>query len=138
MQAHSNFAPESRVGGNPPIPKRGGNAPAQTHIPAMPGWKSDIGRCLDVLVERNLPDVRKAVRGNSPWCGVEGMGWFLSSHGFTRYVKVTFPQGTVLKPVPPDAGKDRDACWISLHEGDFNEEQLAKWIRAGGRPDRMG
>ena len=32
----------------------------------MPGWKSDVGRRLDELIERNVPDTRKAVRWTRP------------------------------------------------------------------------
>lgn len=40
---------------------------------------------LGALDERSVPGVRKAVRWNSPFYGVEGQGWFLSFHCFTRY-----------------------------------------------------
>lgn len=53
-------------GGNPQIAKADGDAPVQAYIDAMPGWKSDIGRHLDALIVRNVPNVRKAVRWNSP------------------------------------------------------------------------
>ena len=62
----------------------------QAYIAAMPGWKSDFGRHLDALIVGAVPDVRKAVRWNSPFYGVDGRGWFLSFHVFTRYAKVTF------------------------------------------------
>lgn len=116
-------------GGNPQIPKADGNTPVQAYIAAMPGWKSDIGRRLDALIESNVPNVRKAVRWNSPWYGVAGRGWFLSYHVFTRYVKVTFLQGASLQPVPPGSGKDPDARWIDIYEGWFDEAQMADWIR---------
>ena len=77
-------------GGNPQIAKADGDAPVQAYIAAMPGWKSDLGRRLDDLIVRTVPDVRKAVRWNSPFYRIEGHGWFLSYHVFTRYVKVTF------------------------------------------------
>ena len=52
--------------GNPQIAKADGDAPVQAYIAAMPGWKSDLGRRLDDLIVRTVPDVRKAVRWNSP------------------------------------------------------------------------
>ena len=88
-------------GGNPQIAKADGDAPVQAYIAAMPGWKRDIGKRLDALIVRNVPNVRKAVKWNSPFYGIEGQGWFLSFHVFTRYVKVTFFRGTSLRPVPP-------------------------------------
>jgi hypothetical protein len=64
------------AGGNPQIARGDGDAPVQAYIAAMPGWKRDVGRRLDELVAREVPDVHKAVRWNSPFYGVEGMGWF--------------------------------------------------------------
>ena len=77
-------------GGNPQITKADGDAPVQAYIAAMPGWKRDIGRQLDALIVREVPNVRKAVKWNSPFYGIEGQGWFLALHVFTEYVKVTF------------------------------------------------
>ncbi len=116
-------------GGNPQIAKADGDAPVQAYIAAMPGWKSDVGRRLDELIVRTVPDVRKCVRWNSPFYGVEGRGWFLNVHVFTRYVKVTFFQGASLRPVPPGAGKDRDARWVDVHEGELDEAQMAAWVQ---------
>ena len=116
-------------GGNPQIAKADGDAPVQAYIAAMPEWKSDLGRRLDELIEREVPGVRKAVRWNSPWYGVEGMGWFVSYHVFTRYVKVTFLNGSSLDPVPPGGGKDPDARWVNIGEDELDEEQMAEWVR---------
>jgi hypothetical protein len=117
-------------GGNPQIPKGDGDAPVQTYIAAMPGWKSDVGRRLDELVVRTVPNVRKAVKWNSPFYGVEGQGWFLAFHVFTRYVKVTFFMGQSLDPVPPGASKDKNARYLDIHEHDtLDEKQLKKWIK---------
>ncbi len=116
-------------GGNPQIAKADGDAPVQAYIAAMPEWKSDVGRRLDDLIVRTVPNVRKAVRWNSPWYGVEGQGWFLSYHVFTRYVKVTFLNGVSLRPEPPGSGKDPDARWVDIHEDELDEEQMAEWVR---------
>ncbi len=120
--------PALLAGGNPQIPKADGDAPVQAYIAAMPGWKSDVGRRLDTLIVRTVPGVRKAVKWNSPLYGIEGQGWFLSFHTFTNYVKVTFFQGTSLRPVPP-GGKAKEARWIDIHENDLDEAQMAPWIR---------
>ena len=116
-------------GGNPQIAKADGDAPVQAYIAAMPGWKRDIGRRLDELIGRTVPGVRKAVRWNSPFYGIEGQGWFLSYHVFTRYVKVTFFQGASLRPIPPGAGKDENSRWIDIYEDRLDEEQLMTWVR---------
>jgi hypothetical protein len=120
--------PALLAGGNPQIAKADGDAPVQAYIAAMPGWKRDVGHRLDALVVRNVPNVRKAVRWNSPFYGIEGQGWFLAFHVFTRYVKVTFFRGTSLRPVPP-GGTGKDARWIDIHEDDLDEAQMAAWIR---------
>ena len=116
-------------GGNPQIAKADGDAPVQAYIAAMPEWKSDVGRRLDDLIERAVPNVRKAVRWNSPWYGVEGEGWFVSYHVFTRYVKVTFLNGASLDPVPPGSGKDPDARWVDIYEDELDEDQMTEWMR---------
>ena len=115
-------------GGNPQIAQADGDAPVQAYIEAMSGWKSDIGHHLDALIARNIPNVCKAVRWNSPFYGMEGQGWFLSYHVFNRYVKVTFFQGASLQPVSPGVGKDKDSRWIDIYEDGFDEKQLAEWI----------
>ena len=117
------------AGGNPQIAKGDGDAPVQAYIAAMPGWKSEVGRRLDELVVRIVPGVRKAVRWNSPFYGVEGEGWFLSTHVLTRCVRVTFFNGATLRPMPPGSGKDRDARWLDIREGELDEERLVDWIR---------
>lgn len=119
-------------GGNPQIAKADGNAPVQEYIRAMPEWKQDLGLRLDKLVEKHVPRVCKAVRWNSPFYGVEGKGWFMSFHVFTRYVKVTFFNGVSLDP-PPPGGKDPEARWVDIHEDDFDEQQIAKWIEQSSR-----
>jgi hypothetical protein len=117
-------------GGNPQIAKGDGDAPVQAYVTAMPGWKRDIGRRLDALVERTVSGVLKAVRWNSPFYGVEGKGWFLSFHCFTRYVKVTFFCGASLSPLPPVASKHTGVRYLHIHEGDqLDETLLASWIR---------
>jgi hypothetical protein len=117
-------------GGNPQIAKGDGDAPVQAYIAAMPGWKSDLGKRLDALIVRNVPKVRKAVKWNSPFYGIEGKGWFLSFHVFTRYVKVGFFRGAALRPVPPGASKDKNLRYLDIHEDDeLDEAQMANWVK---------
>ena len=118
-------------GGNPQIAKGDGDAPVQAYIAAMPGWKRDLGRRLDAIIVRSVPHVRKAVKWNSPFYGIEGQGWFLSFHVFTLYVKVTFFVGTSLRPIPSGGTpKSKDARWIDIHEDDpLDEAQLATWVK---------
>jgi hypothetical protein len=117
-------------GGNPQIAKADGDAPVQAYIAAMPGWKRDVGKRLDALIVRTVPNVCKAVKWNSPFYGIEGQGWFLGLHTFTRYVKVAFFRGTSLRPVPPGASKSKDTRYIDIHEGDgLDEAQMAAWVK---------
>jgi hypothetical protein len=117
-------------GGNPRIAKADGDAPVQAYIAAMPGWKRDLGKRLDALIVRNVPNVRKAVKWNSPFYGIEGQGWFLSFHVFTHYVKVAFFRGTSLRPVPPGPSKDENTRYVDIREGDeLDEAQMATWVK---------
>lgn len=134
----SDPAPEPKLlaGGNPQIPKGDGDAPVQAYIAAMPGWKHDVGRHLDTLITRLVPHVRKAVRWNTPFYGVDGQGWFLSYHCFTKYVKVTFHRGTSLDPLPPGTSKHPHVRYLDIREDDpLDETHLADWItQAANQP----
>ena len=131
MSGKNEKAPVLLAGGNPQIAKAEGDAPVQAYIAAMPGWKSGLGRKLDSLVTANVPNVRKAVKWNSPFYGVEGKGWFLSFHVFTHYVKVTFFNGASLRPLPPGGTeKSKEARWIDIKEDEpLDEAQFADWVR---------
>jgi len=122
--------PKLLAGGNPQIGKADGDAPVQAYIAAMPGWKQDLGRRLDALVVRTVPDVRKAVRWNSPFYGMEGRGWFLGLHCMTKYIKLAFFRGASLSPVPPGESKQKDVRYLDIYEDDrLNEDLLASWVR---------
>ena len=126
--------PRLLSGGNPQIAKAEGNAPVQAYIAAMPDGKREVGRRLDAIVTRTVPGVRKAVKWNSPFYGVEGRGWFLSFHCFSRYVKVGFFRGASLKPLPPGASKQKDVRYLDIHvEDELDEAQLAKWVKQASR-----
>ena len=117
-------------GGNPQIAKADGDAPVQAYIAAMPGWKRDAGRRLDALIVRNAPGVRKAVKWNSPFYGIEGRGWFLSVHCFTHFVRVGFFRGASLRPMPPGASKIKGTRYLDIREADeFDDAQLASWVK---------
>jgi hypothetical protein len=122
--------PKLLSGGNPQIAKADGDAPVRAYIAAMPGWKRRVGRRLDALVARTVPGVRKAVRWNTPFYGVEGRGWFLAFHCITRYVKVTFFQGASLRPAPPVESKVKNVRYFHVHESDeIDEDLVTSWIR---------
>jgi hypothetical protein len=128
-QSRKGAKPALLAGGNPQIAKDG-DAPVQAYIAAMPGWKRDVGRRLDALIVRTVPGVRKAVKWNSPFYGIEGQGWFLSYHCFTRYIKVTFFRGTSLRPLPSGESKHKEVRYLDIHEDDqLDEAQLAAWVK---------
>jgi hypothetical protein len=121
--------------GNPQIAKGYGDAPVQAYIEAMPGWKLDVGRRLDALIVRTVPRVRKAVKWNSPFYGVEDQdhGWFLNFHCFTNYVKVAFFRGTSLRPVPPGESKHNEVRYLDIHQDQLDEAQFAAWVKQASK-----
>jgi hypothetical protein len=117
-------------GGNPRIAKAEGDAPVQAYVAAMPGWKREVGRRIDALIVGTVPGVRKAVKWNSPFYGLEGQGWFLSFHCFTKYIKVTFFRGRPLRPLPPGESKHKEVRHLDIHEHDqLDETQMANWVK---------
>jgi hypothetical protein len=119
-------------GGNPQIAKADGDAPVQAYIAAMPGWKHDVGCALDALIVRTVPNVRKAVRWNTPFYGVADVdaGWFLGFHCLTRAVKIAFFRGTSLSPLPPGGtAKSGEVRYVDVGEtGIADEAQLVRWV----------
>jgi hypothetical protein len=129
-QSGKRAKPALLAGGNPQIAKAEGDAPVRAYIAAMPGWKRDVGRRLDTLIVRTVPGVRKAVKWNSPFYGVEGQGWFLNFHCFTNYVKVAFFRGKSLRPLPPGESKHKEVRYLDIHEHDhLDETQLVAWVK---------
>jgi hypothetical protein len=123
-------------GGNPRIAKADGDAPVQAYLTALSGWKRTLALRLDAIIVRTIPNVRKAVKWNSPLYGLEGQGWFLGLHTLTSYLKVAFFRGASLVPVPPGKSKSDDTRYVDLREGDeLDEAQLAAWVKqAAGLP----
>ncbi|ALS98263.1 DUF1801 domain-containing protein [Lacimicrobium alkaliphilum] len=128
-QDKPNSQPVLLSGGNPQIAKADGDQPVQTYIAAMPGWKADAGRRLDSLIVSHVPRVRKAVRWNTPFYGIEGKGWFLAFHCLTKYIKVAFLNGASLQPMPPVESKDQNTRYFHIYEDEpFDEVLLSDWI----------
>ncbi len=126
--------PKLLSGGNPQIAKAYGDEPVQAYIAAMPGWKRDLGKRLDALIVRAVPDVRKAVKWNSPFYGVEDGVWFLSFHVFAKYVKLAFFRGASLRPLPPGPSKQKDVRYLDIREDDqLDERQFTAWVKQASR-----
>jgi hypothetical protein len=136
-RAFRSGSPKLLAGGNPQIPKGERDGPVQDYIAAMPDWKGDVGRRVDELVSATLPEVRKAVKWNSPLYGAGEPGhWFLGVHCFNNYVKVTFFEGAALDPQPPEESKGENVRSLNVGEEDeIDAEQFTAWVRqAVARP----
>lgn len=121
-------------GGNPRIAKGYGDGHVQKYIAAMPGWKSEVGKRLDRLIVKAVPDVEKAVKWNSPLYGLEKGIWFLGFHCLTRYVKVAFFRGMALDPEPPGSSTQNDVRYLDIHEGDtLDEGRFVDWVIQASR-----
>jgi hypothetical protein len=128
--ANEKLKPVLLSGDNPQIPKGEGDAPVQAYINAIPGWKQDVARYLDKLIVKSVPAVKKAVKWNSPFYGMEGRGWFLNFHCYTKYIKVAFFNGVSLDPMPPGESKDEKVRYLDIRENHMpDEDQLSSWIR---------
>ncbi|MFN9038573.1 MAG: DUF1801 domain-containing protein [Planctomyces sp.] len=126
--------PRLLAGGNPQMAKGDGDAVVQQWIAAMPGWKQDVGRRLDALIVSAVPDVRKAVRWNTPFYGLVGNGWFMAFHCLTKYVKVAIFQGTSLNPVPPVSSKQLNVRYVHLTETEaIDWQQIGDWVLQASR-----
>ncbi len=127
-------SPKLLSGGNPQIAKADGDEPVQAYIAAMPNWKREVGQQIDALIVRELPQVKKAVRWNTPFYGIEGRGWFLAFHCFAKYIKVSFLRGRALQPMPPVESKDPNARYLHLFESDhLDEKQFSAWLKQAAK-----
>jgi hypothetical protein len=126
--------PKLLSGGNPQIAKGDGDAPVKAYIDAIPGWKRGVAQRVDAIIVRAIPKVRKAVKWNSPFYGVEGKGWFLGMHCFNKYLKLAFFKGASLSPLPPGESKQKEVRYLDIHEDDkFDEAQFAKWVKQASK-----
>ncbi len=130
-------------GDNPQIAKGYGDASVQQYLAAIPGWKRITAQRIDALIARAVPNVRKAVKWNSPLYAAPSAPeseWFLSMHCFAKYVKVAFFRGTSLQPMPPGESKQPQVRYLDISEDDsinsgstFNDKQFITWVKAASR-----
>lgn len=126
--------PKLLSGGNPQIAKGYGDAPVKAYIAAVPAdWRRDVCKRLDAIISKTVPGVKKAVKWNSPFYGVEDDLWFASFHVFARYVKVTFFKGASLKPPPEGKSKYPAVRYYDIHEDELDEKQFAAWVKQASK-----
>lgn len=117
-------------GGNPQVAKGYGEAPVQAYLQAIPDWKREVAVRLDALITRTFPKVQKAVKWNTPMYGTDEKSFFMGFHMITKYVKVAFFHGALLKPMPPDASTQKKVRYLHIHEHDkLNEKQFIAWVK---------
>ena len=98
----------------------------------MPGWKREVGRRLDALIVRTVPGVRKAVKWNSPFYGVEGQeeagsSAFIASRTTSKWLSSAARRCVHF---PPAMSKQKDVRYLDIHEDDqLDEAQLAAWVK---------
>lgn len=44
-------------------------------------------------------------------------------------MQVAFFRGTSLRPMPPGPSKSEGTRYFNIHEGEFEEAQLATWVK---------
>lgn len=121
-------------GGNPQIAKGHGDGPVQNYINAMPAWKQAVGRRLDQLIMKAEPKVKKAVKWNTPFYGLDGETWFLGFHCLTKYVKVAFMMGAHMDPQPPGTSKQKNVRYLDIYEDEpFDEKQFIIWVKQAAK-----
>lgn len=133
FKPHKSTKPKLLSGGNPQIAKGYGDAPVKAYIAAIPGWKQEVAKRIDALIVKAVPGVKKAVKWNSPFYGVEEGLWFASFRCFTNYVKVTFFKGTSLKPVPAGTSKHKTVRYCDIRKGEFDEKQFVSWVKQASK-----
>jgi hypothetical protein len=126
--------PKLLSGGNPQIAKGEGDAPVQAYLAAIPGWKRTVGKRIDALIVRAVPRVRKAIKWNSPFYGVEEKIWFISFHCYAKYVKVAFFRGASLKPMPPDTSTQPEVRYLNVYEDTpLDDVQFSDWVKQASK-----
>jgi hypothetical protein len=105
-----------------------GDAAVRAYIAALPAWKKAVAARIDAIIVREVPAVRRALKWNMPFYGVEGQGWFLRFAAFSKHVNLRFFRGTSLTPVPPVGERDRRGLHIK-EDDDVDEDQFAAWVR---------
>lgn len=77
-----------------------------------------------------MPNLVKAVKWNTPFYGLDNQHWFVSFHCLTKYVKVAFPAGTELDPVPPGTSKQPRVRYLDIYEDAlFDAQQFTSWVK---------
>lgn len=119
----------ARTGGAARPDKGEGEPAVRALFAAMPAWQRGVAQRIDAVVRREVPGAVRAVKWGAAFYGKPGGGWFASTKGFRKVVKLTFFQGASLKPVPP-VGEHERGRGLAVAEGEaVDEAQVAGWVR---------
>lgn len=121
-------------GGNPQIAKGDGAKPVKAYYAALPGWKKPLGKRVHALIMKAVPKATLAVKWNTPMYGTGGAGFFVGVHAFTKFLRLTFFDGTSLEPMPPGTSKTPKTRYLDLYEAEpLDTAQLTKWIKQASK-----
>ncbi len=116
-------------GGNPQIAKGDGEEKVLEYIHAMLGWQRGVGEAMHKIILAELPGAAMSVKWNTPFYGTDPKSWFVSFHCMTKYVKVSFPDGTSLEPQPPGTSKQANVRYYDIYEDQFDADQFRDWVK---------
>jgi hypothetical protein len=90
------------------------------------GLEERRGTSVGFAHHADRPRNAKALRWNSPLYGMQGQGWFLNFHCYTKYVKVGFFDGASLDPPSPGESRGENVRCMNVYEdGELDEAQFA-------------
>jgi hypothetical protein len=99
------------------------------YIARLAGEQKTIASKVDDVVAKKVPGVKRAMKWNVPFYGLEGRGWFCAFASFAKHTSVNFFRGVKLEPVPRDGGVKENRRVVYKTFADVDEAQLASWVR---------
>ncbi len=130
--------PARRVAKASATPSANDPAAVRRYIAKLQAPLRAIAARFDALVARAVPGVARAIKWSMPFYGVPGRGWFVSCGGFTNHVRLTFFQGTKLKPVPPDGSHAQLRGAVLRTLADFDAKKITSWVKQAAKLPGFG
>ncbi len=109
-------------------PTKDGDGAVKAYIAALPGWKKALATRIDTLIEREVPNVRREIKWDMPFYGIEGLGWFLRFAAYKKHLNLRFFRGTSLEPEPPVGEMERRGLHLKADD-ELDEKQFTDWVR---------